>query len=81
MMNKYNRQGSNSEIGRIFTANSVMDCLGYPVLLINMTLNNFYFPMSQHFYGKIGCLVIVHFLDSYVRYYSQFFPLAVALIR
>jgi hypothetical protein len=36
--------------------------------------------MSSQFYGNLGCLV-VHFLDTYVRFFSHFFPLAVALIR
>ena len=81
MMTKSKREGSTTEIDRVFTVNSILDCIGYPILLLNMALNNYYFPMSEHFYGKPGCLFIVQFLDSYVRCYSQFFPLAVALIR
>jgi hypothetical protein len=37
--------------------------------------------MSGQFYGNLGCLFVVHFLDTYVRFFSHFFPLAVALIR
>jgi hypothetical protein len=81
MMRKYWRQGTSAEIDRLFLANSIVDCLSYPILLIYMTANNFFFPMSDYVGGIFGCLLIIHFLDAFVRYYSYYFPLAVALLR
>jgi hypothetical protein len=38
MLDKNRRQGTTAEIERLFLANAVMDCFGYPILLIQMTL-------------------------------------------
>ena len=81
MMNKYHRRGFTAEIERIFLTNSIVGSIGYPVLLLYMTVNNFYYPMADIVGGKIGCFVILQFIDTYVRYFSQLFPIAVAAVR
>jgi len=81
MMNKYRRSGFTAEIERIFLTNSIVGTIGYTILLLYMTVNNIYYPMSDIVGGKIGCFIILQFLDTYVRYFSQLFPIAVAGIR
>ena len=81
MMNKYRRSSFVADIERIFLTNSIIGTIGYPILLIYMTFNNFYYPMADIVGGEVGCFVIMQFIDAYVRYLSQLFPIAVVLIR
>jgi hypothetical protein len=36
--------------------------------------------MSEYI-GKAGCIIIIHSLDVFVRLYSTFFPMTVAVLR
>jgi type IV secretory pathway VirB3-like protein len=52
----------------------------HPLLIVYFVLNMFVFPMSDVI-GVAGCVVLIHFLDVFVRVYSLFFPLAIVLMR
>ena len=61
------REGSGSAINLLFSFNLWINSLLYPVLLVYLTANLFIFPMNDVI-GTSGCLVIVQFLDVFIRY-------------
>ena len=61
------REGSGSAINLLFSFNLWINSLLYPVLLVYLTANLFIFPMNDVI-GTLGCLVIVQFLDVFIRY-------------
>ena len=61
------QEGSGSAINLLFSFNLWINSLLYPVLLVYLTANLFIFPMNDVI-GTFGCLVIVQFLDVFIRY-------------
>jgi hypothetical protein len=67
-------------IDRLFLANNTVSFFAHPPLLVYFVANAFLFPMSDYI-GLIGCTFLMHFLDVYIRVYSLYFPLSIALLR
>ena len=54
--------------------------LSYPLLIAQMVLNNYVYPVSALF-GTWYCAAVVNTLDPFVRGFFHFHSLAVALLR
>ena len=76
----HRRSDHFAAIDRLFLANNTVSFISHQPLLLYFISNFFLFPMSDYI-GLIGCTFIMHFLDVYIRVYSLYFPLSIALLR
>ena len=74
------RSENFAAIDMLFLANNTINFISHPPLLLYFIANFFLFPMSDYI-GLIGCTFLMHFLDVYIRVYSLYFPLSIALLR
>ena len=76
------RKSDNSSvlIEKLFLSNCCVCLICYPPVLIYFMVNALVFPMSDYI-GTVGCLIVMHLLDVFVRFYNLFFPVTVALLR
>jgi hypothetical protein len=67
-------------IDRLFMSNTIISGLGHSIVLLYYSSTYLVYPMSD-FIGTFGCLMIIHFLDVFMRFYNFCFPVAIATVR
>ena len=67
-------------IDRLMASNTIVSITCHSLVLASYIAGNLYYPMSD-IIGNLGCLVGVHFLDTFIRFYNFCFPVALASLR
>ena len=56
-------------IDKLLMSNTIISIVCHPIVLAYYIASNILFPMSDYI-GTVGCLISVHFLDVFVRFYN-----------
>jgi len=67
-------------IDKLILSNTILSLICHPLVLIYYISSNLLFPMSDYI-GTAGCLISVHFMDVFVRFYNFCFPASIAMLR
>ena len=67
-------------IEKLFLTNCIVSLICHPPLLIYNIANALYFPISD-FIGLPGCVILLLFLDVFIRIFGLFFPLSIVTLR
>ena len=67
-------------IDKLFLSNTIVSSISHPLVLLYYIASNIFFPMSDYI-GSAGCLIMIHFLDVFIRFYNFCFPVTIALLR
>ena len=74
------RRKNAAIIDKLFKSNTIISGICHSIVLAYYISSNLIFPMSDYI-GKTGCLLTIHFLDVFVRFYNFCFPASIALVR
>ena len=64
-------------IDRLMVSNAAVSIIGHSLVLAYYIASNLVYPMSDYI-GVLGCLVSIHFTDTFIRFYNFCFPVAIA---
>ena len=65
---------------KLLKSNNIISLFTHPLILVYYIASNTVAPVSDYI-GVTGCLLTVHLLDAFTRFYNFTFPVAVALLR
>ena len=65
---------------QLLKSNNIISLISHPIILCYYIASNTVSPVSDYI-GVVGCLLTVHLLDAFTRFYNFTFPVAVALLR
>ena len=65
---------------KLLKSNNIISLFTHPLILVYYIATNTVAPVSDYI-GVTGCLLTVHLLDAFTRFYNFTFPMAVALLR
>lgn len=74
------RRSSAAAMDRLLKFNYVISLTLHPIILGYYMAFQLVSPVSDYI-GVVGCVISVHFIDVFTRFYSFTFPIAVALLR
>jgi len=65
---------------KLLKSNNIISLSIHPLILTYYIASNLVAPLSDYI-GTIGCLLSVHIIDVFARFYNFSFPVSVALLR
>lgn len=74
------KRSSAAAMDRLLKFNNVISLALYPIILGYYMGFQMVAPVSDYI-GVVGCILTVHLIDVFTRFYSFTFPIAVALLR
>jgi len=74
------KRSKAAAMDRLLKINNIISLVSHPLILSYYIASNLVSPVSDYI-GVTGCLLTVHLLDAFMRFYHFTFPVAVALLR
>ena len=74
------KRSKAAAIDRLLKSNNILSLFSNPLILSYYIASNIVSPVSDYI-GVTGCLLTVHLLDVFTRFYNFTFPIAVAILR
>ena len=74
------KRSNAAAMDQLLKFNNIINLALYPIILAYYMLSHLVLPVSDYI-GVVGCILTVHLLDAFARFYSFTFPVAVALLR
>lgn len=80
ILNILSRRQNEAAIDKLFWTSTVFSLICQPIVILYYTASHLFFPMSDYI-GVVGCILSVHILDVFIRFYYFCFPITIALTR
>ena len=74
------KRSKAAAMDKLLKFNNIISLFTHPLILVYYIASNTVAPVSDYI-GVTGCLLTVHLLDAFTRFYNFTFPVAVALLR
>ena len=74
------KRSKAAAMDKLLKSNNIISLFTHPLILVYYIATNTVAPVSDYI-GVTGCLLTVHLLDAFTRFYNFTFPMAVALLR
>ena len=74
------KRSKAAAMDRLLKSNNILSLFCHPLILSYYIASNIVSPVSDYI-GVTGCLLTVHLLDVFTRFYNFTFPIAVAILR
>ena len=74
------KRSKAAAMDKLLKSNNIISLFTHPLILVYYIASNTVAPVSDYI-GVTGCLLTVHLLDAFTRFYNFTFPVAVALLR
>jgi len=65
---------------KLLKTNTIISLFMHCIILTYYIATSFVYPMTDYI-GLVGCLLVIHLLDVFARFYNFVFPVAIALLR
>ena len=74
------KRSNAAAMDQLLKFNNIISLALHPIILGYYIAFQAVSPVSDYI-GIVGCVISVHFIDAFTRFYSFTFPIAVALLR
>ena len=74
------KKRNEAAIDKLFLSNTILNLICQPSILLYYIASHLLFPMSDYI-GTWGCVLTIHLLDVFLRFYGFCFPVAIPLVR